>query len=261
MRFQIASDLHLEALCRFPRYRAIEPAPGADALILAGDIHAHTHCIEAFHDWPTPVYYVHGNHEPMDAHYWGLVRELTRRSAGARVHYLEKSTVSTTGVRILGCCLWTDYALDGKRAEAMREAARVMPEHRAIRVGHGHAFMPSHALAEHQKSRQWLNEELDRPFDGKTIVVSHHAPHRFSVHPKFQGDLLNAAFASDLTLLLEKADIWVHGHMHHSSSYQVGRCTVVCNPLGYPRNASDAMTMDELRFENAQFNPTLTLDL
>lgn len=27
MRFQIASDPHLEALCRFPRYRAIELAP------------------------------------------------------------------------------------------------------------------------------------------------------------------------------------------------------------------------------------------
>lgn len=64
MRFQIASDLHLEMLVRFPGYRVIEPAPEAHALILAGDIHSHTHAIRSFSNWPVPVFYVHGNHEP-----------------------------------------------------------------------------------------------------------------------------------------------------------------------------------------------------
>ncbi len=57
MRLQIASDLHLELLYRFPEFRAIEPADDADALILAGDIHSHTHAIHLFSDWPVPVYY------------------------------------------------------------------------------------------------------------------------------------------------------------------------------------------------------------
>jgi hypothetical protein len=42
MRFQVASDLHLEQLTRFPAYRVIEPAPEADTLFLVGDIHSRT---------------------------------------------------------------------------------------------------------------------------------------------------------------------------------------------------------------------------
>jgi hypothetical protein len=38
MKIQLASDLHLEFLRRFPGERLITPAPGADVLILAGDI-------------------------------------------------------------------------------------------------------------------------------------------------------------------------------------------------------------------------------
>lgn len=52
MKIQLASDLHLERLeKRFPGERVIEPAPGADLLVLAGDIHNRTKAVAAFADW------------------------------------------------------------------------------------------------------------------------------------------------------------------------------------------------------------------
>jgi predicted phosphodiesterase len=261
MRFQITSDLHLEMLGRFPGYRVIEPAPDADALILAGDIHSHTHAIKKFSDWPVPVYYVHGNHETYLSHYYGVTAEIARRAEASGIHYLERNAVELLGVRILGCCLWTDYALDGNAPAAMREAQRCIRDHSAIRVGDGQDFTPAIARAEHMKSRAWLQEQLATPFDGKTVVVTHHGPHRNSVHPRYVGDLLNAAFVSNLTPLVEQADLWIHGHVHDSFDYMVGRCRVIANPRGYARNRLYAERVEDLEWENPAFDPKLVVEV
>jgi predicted phosphodiesterase len=246
LRFQIASDLHLEMLSRFPGYRVIDPAHGADALILAGDIHSHTHAIGMFSDWPVPVFYVHGNHEAYQAHYYGVTAEIARVAADAGVQYLERNAIELQGVRILGTCLWTDYALDGHATTAMREAQRCIRDHSVIRVGDGRLFTPQIARTEHLKSRAWLQQQLASPFNGKTVVVTHHGPHRNSVHERYAGDVLNAAFASDLTLLVERADLWVHGHVHDTFDYKVGKCRVVTNPRGYASNRGYAEKANEL---------------
>ncbi len=51
-------------------------------------------------------------------------------------------------------------------------------------------------------------------------------------HPRFAGTLLNAAFVSDLTPLIEKADLWIHGHVHDSFDYEIGDTRVIANPRG-----------------------------
>lgn len=261
MRFQIASDLHLEMLYRFANYRVIEPVPDADALILAGDIHSHTHAIKAFAGWPVPIYYVHGNHEGYSAHYFGVTAVIARAATGTHVHYLERNAIYLAGVRILGTCLWTDYELDGHAPAAMREAQRHLRDHSSIRVGDGGYFTPAIARAEHMKSRAWLQEQLALPFDGTTVVVTHHGPHPKSVHPRYAGDLLNAAFVSELTSLVEKADLWVHGHVHDSFDYKVRRCRVVANPRGYAINRRTANSPDELEWENPAFDPELVIEV
>ncbi len=261
MKIQIASDLHLEFMQdRFPDYRAVEPTD-ADVLVIAGDIHHHASAIEAFRDWHKPVIYVHGNHELYDADHEAMVTELRRSASGTAIRYLDCDSLVLDGVRFLGCCLWTDYLLyDADPLPAMREAENVWFDQRMIRAGDS-LFSAGDAARIHRHSRTWLERQLDTPFDGRTVVVTHHAPHAQSIHPRFEGSALNPAFVSDLGALMGKADLWVHGHVHDSVDYRIGKTRVVANPRGYPLNRKDAATLAEINWENPLFNPALVIEL
>jgi len=260
MKIQIASDLHLEFLMQsHPDYRIIDKT-NADVLVLAGDIHASSKAIAAFNDWPVPVVYVHGNHEFYGENSLKIVDKLRTTAAGSNVHYLENEEYVLNGVRFLGCCLWTDYELTGARHAAMLEARHCMRDHEVIRVANGKRFMPHHALALHKQSRKWLTQKLDEPFPGQTVVVTHHGPHPNSIDEKFAGSPVNAAFFSDLTPLMGKAALWIHGHTHASSRYNVAGTTVIANPCGYPKN-QHVKDPEHITFENAEFDRALVFDL
>lgn len=263
MKIQIASDLHLEFLEKqFPDYRIIEPTD-ADVLVLAGDIHRQAQAIATFRNWPVPVVYVHGNHEAYRTDFRHLIPEITASAQSTKVNYLENGELILDGVRFLGCCLWTDYCLFGedRQNEAMQAALRCMHDHEAIFNGEGKYFTPQDALQMHVASRAWLSGKLDQAFDGPTVVVTHHAPHAQSIHPRYAGDIVNAAFVSDLTPLLDKADLWIHGHVHDSFDYRVGRARVIANPRGYAKNRMNAATPGELVWENPGFNAKLVVNV
>ncbi len=262
MNLQLASDLHLEHLAaRFPGETLIRPAAAADLLVLAGDIAPTTDAVRLFADWPVPVVYVPGNHEFFDADWQATRRALRRAAEGTRVVVLDSDAWVWRGVRFLGCTLWTDYGLepDVPQADQMRRCAGRIRDHAVIRVDDAW-FTPSHALAEHRRNRAWLQAQLEQPFDGPTVVVSHHAPSARSIHPRFSGHASNPAFASRLDALVARADVWLHGHVHDSFDYRIadagGRCCrVVANPRGYARGRDQAGSVADLAFENTAFVP------
>lgn len=261
MKIQIASDLHLELLGQgFPGYRVIEPAD-ADVLVIAGDIHRHTGAINTFADWPVPVVYVHGNHESYRAQYVDLIANMRRAAQGSRVHYLERDEWVHGGVRFLGCCLWTDYCItEAPQEEAMHEAERILYDHQLIAMPDG-LFSAADALQLHRDSRAWLQEKLDQPFSGPTVVVTHHAPHPGSIHPRFAGTVLNAAFISDLTPLMGKAALWIHGHVHDSFDYEIAGTHIVANPRGYALNRKTATSPAEIEWENKAFDARRVVEI
>ncbi len=261
MKIQIASDLHLEFLeDRFPGYRIVEPTD-ADVLVIAGDIHRATRAIAAFADWPVPVVYVHGNHELYHEQADEVIEKLRAASVSSNVHFLERDACVLNGVRFLGCCLWTDYRLyPGKESAAMYECERNLADHRAIHTRQG-LFSAQNALQLHWQSRGWLESQLREEFIGPTVVVTHHAPHPKSIHPRYAGSLLNAGFASDLTPLVERADLWIHGHVHDSFDYEVAGTRVVANPRGYAGNRLAARSPGELEWENEAFNAALEVEI
>jgi Icc-related predicted phosphoesterase len=261
MKIQIASDLHLDLLQeRFPGFRAVEPAASTDVLVIAGDIHHGTGAVDLFSDWPVPVIYVQGNHEAYGATLDETIGSL-RAAGGDHVHYLENDAFVFKGVRFLGCCLWTDYLLlADKQQAAMQECEERLLDHRAIRTATG-MFTAEDARQRHQASRAWLAARLEEHFDGPTVVVTHHGPHPGSIHPRYDGQLLNAGFISDLTPLLGKSVLWIHGHVHDSFDYTVKGTRIVTNPRGYALNRRAAATPDQIQWENPAFQRALVLEI
>lgn len=264
MKIQVASDLHLEFLQRaFPGERLIAPAYGADVLVLAGDIANGKQAIELFHDWPVPVLYLAGNHEFYSQSFGQTRIDLRNAAEGTHVRFLDNDMVDFGGVRFLGATLWTDYLFPGnrRRSQLMENAESRLNDHRLIRTLDGQ-FTATNALAEHEHSRRWLEQELDKPYDGKTVVITHHGPHALSVHPRYDGDPTNAAFVSgNLEELLLKADLWLHGHVHDSFDYLIRGCRVVANPLGYACNRNQVAKARDLRFENPGFQWACVIDV
>lgn len=264
MKIQLASDLHLEFLQRdFPGERLIAPAYGADVLVLAGDIANGTQAIELFHDWPVPVLYLAGNHEFYGQSFDQTRIDLRKAAEGTHIRFLDNDIADFGGVRFLGATLWTDYLLSCNRTQRqlMENAESRLNDHYLIHTQEGR-FTAANALAEHEHSRRWLEHELDKPYDGKTVVITHHGPHALSVHPRYAGDPTNAAFVSgDLDELLLKAKLWLHGHVHDNFDYTVHGCRVVANPRGYALNRNQVAKARDLRFENPAFEWACVIDV
>ena len=234
MRVYILNDLHTE----FEDFEP--PATNADVVVLAGDIGVGMDGLRwaeiRFPD--RPVIYVPGNHE-FYHHDIALIDEL-KTLAPENIHVLNDDQVVIDDVRFLGSILWTDFALFGEADKffAMQQARQHMTDYSIIQ-NHSQRFTPEDAIALHTASRDWLKERLAEPFDGKTVVVTHHAPSSQSVHPRYANDLLTPAFASNLENLMQgdQTTLWIHGHMHESFDYEVYGTRVVCNPRGYAPNA------------------------
>jgi Icc-related predicted phosphoesterase len=253
MRIQIASDLHLERYAeKFPDFRGVEKTD-ADVLVLAGDICKGTEIFDLFADWPCPVIYVPGKHE-----------YLPKRAVNhPNIRVLSPGVTAMGNIRFIGCTLWTDYELFGiaTRLQTMAECAQKNFDHSVIKAEPNERFSPAEAQALHWAQRHWLTEALALPFDGTTIVITHHAPHPKSVHTDFASFMTSSSFVSDLSSLMGTAEIHIHGHVHASFDYRVKGTRVVANPLGHCRGMGTAQRLTDLRRENTRFDARMILDV
>ena len=260
------SDLHLEmeswrlavpgwaAFLAGRRAIAAHPACGpmlggvgpVDLIVLAGDIHnglrgiAYADQVAKF--LRAPVVYVAGNHEFYSHDITQLGPALHRAAARTqgRVSFLENTTasfdVSGQRLHVLGCTLWTDYALHGDAASGMAAAARRLNDHVMIQSPDG-PLAPAAALLRHWHSRRWLRAELTRlreaEPEAKNLIVTHHAP-TGTVLGKRTGAIA-PAYASNLlgefTSLAPAA--WIHGHTHFRHESREENIRLASAPRGY----------------------------
>jgi len=267
MKIQLFSDLHLEYSHRHPPF--VLPAISTDVVVLAGDIDNGTRAI----DWAEKTFpgrtvlYVPGNHEYYDAELRTAAAALQARARrSANVRLLDNDELTIHGVRFLGSTLWTDFELFGreKMEPVIAESLKHVVDFHKIRLGDG-LLTPQQTIDLHQVAVSFLRDRLDTPFAGKTVVITHHAPHPNSVHPRWAGHLTNAAFVSDLTRLMGKSDLWFHGHTHDSFDFTVRRTRVLANPMGYrtsnwrePRAVNAPL---RVMTENRQFDPALVVEI
>lgn len=240
VKIQYQSDLHLEFEHGDIRYQI--PDISADIIVLAGDIGLTS---PLYFDWVleqtkgTPTILILGNHEPYRDVLQGSYGQWKKVMANTHVHVLDNSTVELSGIRFIGSTLWTDYKLfDNDPSEAQGMSHGMINDYRLIEFEEDNQrrrFSPEDAMCLHQESLSYIIAELNKPFSGSTLVVSHHAPSPQSLPVNDRSDKLRASYASDLSAIIQELqpEAWIHGHLHNSSDYRIGKTQVLCNPRGY----------------------------
>lgn len=258
MNIQLLSDLHLETHPHF----VPEFAPGADVLILAGDIGSYQEgsmlVTQDDHDfglarfsprsdlaaWPVPVFFVPGNHEYDGMPFEEAHARLQETCERLQITWLHRRVKVMNGVRLIGCTLWSDFEAlvpqQGPLTQQLkaREKAERAADFYLRKTGttlDGKPFLSDAVRAQAQADQAWLTQVLSEPFEGVTVVVTHFAPSLKSADPRYGLTPGTAGFCNALDHLLPKANLWLHGHLHCAHDYVHAGCRVVANPLGYAR--------------------------
>lgn len=237
MKIHLVSDIHLE----FTGGQYDYTPPDCDVVICAGDIQPGVAGVMwAASNYGAPngqdVIYVAGNHEFYGKRrLWRHYEKMEAKANDLRVKFLQNKTIVIDNVRFVCCTLWTDFNLCGDQPLAMIRAQGAMNDYRMICYDINRLITPRIILNEHEKSFEFLQDELSKDFDGPTVVVTHHAPSELSCAEKYRGDPLNCAYASRLDKFIEimQPTLWVHGHVHEAKDYMIGNTRVVINPRGY----------------------------
>jgi Icc-related predicted phosphoesterase len=280
MKIAVCSDLHLE----FGDLK-INNDEDADVLILGGDIliasdlvagsvlpvtksvheradryHAFiVNCCAKFKH----VLMVMGNHE----HYHGDFAETATILRGTfgdlkNFHLLDKEWRIINGVLFFGGSLWTD--MNGEDPVTMSRVLGVMNDYRQIKnTGPlaGGKFLPQDSVEDHYAFRRALDDVLAKYPNLPAVVVGHHAPSKFSTHPRYKVEYyMNGAYSSNLDeWILDRRQIkmWTHGHTHEDFDYRIGTCRIVCNPRGYDGYEDKA---DTFKMKYVELNPEVTIE-
>jgi predicted phosphodiesterase len=258
VKLQLLSDLHLETERFDP-----QPAPGAELLVLAGDVDSGWDGYQRFAGWPVPVIVVAGNHEFDGRDFDAALAGLRTVCAGLGFALLERETTLFTAadgrrVRVLGTTRWSDFDLFG---EAQRPRAERAAEYFMRLMGSTRRGQPFDAAAvrlEALACRAWLEAELALTSQGrwdKTLVITHFGPSLRSADRRYGQQPGTASFCNADDDLIPRADLWLHGHLHCRHDYRIDRAgrlpsRVVCNPLGLAKKG-----------EQTGHDPLLLIDL
>jgi len=268
MKLLLLSDLHLTHAPFNPVVDGQRVDEHVDVVVLAGDIQEGLVGFRwARETFPNkPIVKVAGNHEFYNRNWVSHLDDMRESARKHDIEFLECDEVELAGVRFLGCTLWTDFMLFGeeRKQDAFRRAKASMTDFASIKLSRtpevywvgGKYVLPPLTVRRHEASVQWLQDRLDG-VEGvdpaKTVVVTHHAPHPASIPERYRENLLSAAYASDLTRLMGKTELWIHGHIHNSLDYVVNGTRIVANPKGYPHKNGG--------LENDSFSPTCMVEV
>ena len=257
MKLNIISDLHLE----FSNFFHNIPHE-ANICILPGDIGVGLAGIEwakylnSENDSHKHIIYVAGNHEfyqrKVMSEFYG--KFITRASELNNFHFLQNNTVIINGTKFIGATLWTDFNFNNDQKFSLERAKFYMNDYRQILEDKNKLITSEYILNEFCTSKNYIETELNKPFLGPTVVITHHGVGDGSIHPYYKDKSGNEYFVSDLTSLIQKynPNLWIHGHTHSSVDCIVGNTRVLANPRGYHINGIT---------ENKEFDPSLIVEI
>ena len=258
MQMLVLADLHLDEILDRAYLDHLgtaihEAGQEADALIIAGDLTE-----DAAHKWPDALRWlgtlypaaktiiIPGNHDYYGGNLNTLDAQLDHICREAGCAFGQGRILVLGDVRVLMTTLWTDLRLlDGDRQNAVEDtlwnARQMMPDY-----GYGaitaadpdRPLRPEDTIAVHESQKAWLVSELARPWSGRTVVVTHHAP-----SGAVAGEItpLSPCFASNLEdeIGRNRPDLWLFGHTHQPAAMQMPCGTGLRNvSVGYEGETS-----------------------
>lgn len=252
MRLHILSDLHLDASNLHFEF------PASDAIILAGDIAVSQDLLLSFIDrlpCDRPSFYILGNHEH-EGHRIDLASSFYREllKPWPHVHLLDQSSFVYRNVAFIGATLWSNLSNPlAQDTHDLEQRIHQFHEFKTISTPDGPwscSRMKSLSYRHHSFIQHALDEHASC---SKRVVITHFAPSRRSIHPRFSHDALSCFWANHYPDLLGRSDLHIHGHTHDSFDYFESDTRVVCNPRGY----SNLYNLSP----NPHFNPLFIVDL
>ncbi|WRH64361.1 MAG: metallophosphoesterase [Fuscovulum sp.] len=247
----IVADLHLDFWLAKKRDPFENMEAGlldcVDALILAGDVtnKGHVQWRHALR-WLSErvdlgkVHLFPGNHD----YYGGRIDRDDKlaaicREAGA--NFAQKAEVIVGSDRYLCATLWTDMKWGANGVQFHRHAVEgKMNDFRSIRIEAAgfRKLYPAYAASVHHDHLRWIEDRLNAPFEGRSFIVTHHAP--LPVCCTKPEEDIACAYVSDLSEFIRKKkasgclDGWIHGHTHFQGPSDFEGVPILCASLGYP---------------------------
>jgi UDP-2,3-diacylglucosamine pyrophosphatase LpxH len=196
------------------------------------------------------VVYVPGNHE----YYRGLVghyydnkfRHYLSELKLDNVFLLNNDQVLLNGgqARLLGSTLWTSmdegnplFELEVSRSA--NSGRSPLNDFNYVRFTDDKTSFPKLNVRSvrklHARSVLYLKAQLHTPFEGETLVATHHLPSLSLVQDEFLGHRLTPSYAEPLDELVAYADLWLFGHSHVVTDRVLAHVDtrVVSNAAGY----------------------------
>lgn len=272
-------------------------------LLCAGDINERTQGIEWLKQFDCDIVYICGNHEFWGGDYYEVIRDIKAKNKEAgyeHIHFLHNETVILHNFRFIGGPLWTNFLADlpwiGKNkilenyfsmadfkkitakefydnpnnVQALQKVLELndAPESRIKDTIEGKMFNPLVQLSEYQATESFIEKELNIPFSGQTVVLTHHLPiiDIWGENLKFNKDTLSAKFINNPDAFKNKDEIenkesssrkvlmtgfyvndlkakffyknnspelWVHGHYHQEVQGYIGKTQIASCPIGH----------------------------
>jgi hypothetical protein len=257
---------------------------------LAGDIEFHHEAFQHFTSFGKPIVAVAGNHDFYGREITNGIKELkVIANQYENVYFLENEIIDISGTRFIGSAFWTNYC--GFNPRMVNEALAWMNDTASINASAwwedeaNQAFANKHypksltkaefhpiiAYQMNQRAIQFISRQLSKPFSGKKVVVTHHAPTHEWLRYEYPTSSINvnmfdeykyhhphpfeayhlAVYGSNLEDMfkpgseLDGADLWCHGHDHSRIEYSVYKTQFASNAFG--RNFVSRKLMAEAR--------------
>ena len=256
MKLQLISDIHLEHLEEdnkniFDFSKIL--IPSAPILLMAGDISTYDcKLLSLFLLWISErfenVFWILGNHEFYNTEGLNMtdITIILRRLCPKNILILDNEHIIIGDVLFIGSTLWSEVPL-----EYMHKIQRKLNDYKYIY--HNDKLINCKDTNDlYKKSVAYIRETLNKNKNNKLVIITHHAPSIYdTIEPKYRGDKLNYAFASNIILENSLDVIWCYGHTHYNVNMnkQKNGYKLISNQYGYEGEHSGCLYRDDYTFE------------